>query len=102
METKFGGLFLEVGDAAGLSDRGLLEGFRFVVGHAGGDDRGEDALELVRDGGEAQGGGHASDDFGRIKGHGRINGQVRYRPSPPHSCPFVVKNPPPIPENLRL
>jgi len=55
LETEFGGLFLEVGDAAGLSDRGLLEGFRFVVGHAAGDDRGEDAFELLRGGGEAFG-----------------------------------------------
>ena len=39
METEFGGLLLEVGDAAGLIGRGLFEGFRFVVSHAAGDDR---------------------------------------------------------------
>ena len=53
METEFGGLFLEVGDAAGWSGRGLLEGFHFVVGHAAGDDRVEDAGEFVDGGGEA-------------------------------------------------
>ena len=52
METEFGGLFLEVEDAAGWSGRGLLEGFLFVVGHATADDRGEDAGELVRGGGD--------------------------------------------------
>ena len=47
METEFGGLFLEVEDAAGWSGRGLLEGFLFVVGHATADDRGEDAGVLA-------------------------------------------------------
>ena len=56
METEFGGLFLEVGDAAGWSGRGLLEGFHFVVGHAAGDDRVEDAGELVGGGGDGFGG----------------------------------------------
>ena len=55
METEFGGLLLEVGDAAGLSGRGLFEGFRFVVSHAAGDDRVEDAGEFMRGGGEAFG-----------------------------------------------
>ena len=186
METKFGGLFLEVEDAAGLNGRGLLKGFRFSVDHAAHDDRGENPRELARHGGNpfghsqptfhpttilavlvlaiAQGGGHAADDFGQIKGRqikgqvsyrpkilkrslalktpllisfspdahpaashaaiptrparinkmfgdarvsrgakaGQIKGQVSYRPSPPHSCPFVVKNPPLLPEKPRL
>ena len=55
METEFGSLLFEVGDAAGWSGRGLFEGFRFVVSHAAGDDRVEDAGELVRGGGEAFG-----------------------------------------------
>ena len=55
METEFGGLFLEVGDAAGLSGRGLLEGLRFVIGYAACDDRVEDAGKFVRGGGEAFG-----------------------------------------------
>jgi hypothetical protein len=89
LENEFGGLLLEVGDAAGWSGRGLFEGFRFVVSHAAGDDRVEDAGELVRGfaqagfhpatilaelvlavaqglSGEAQGGGHAANDFGRF------------------------------------
>jgi len=32
LETEFGGLLLEVGDAAGLSGRGLFEGFRLAGG----------------------------------------------------------------------
>ena len=55
MEAEFGGLLLEVGDAAGLSGRGLFEGFRFVVSHAAGDDRVEDAGEFMCGGGEAFG-----------------------------------------------
>jgi hypothetical protein len=47
LKTKFGGLFLGVEDAAGWSGRGLFEGFRFLVGHAAGDDRGEDAGVLA-------------------------------------------------------
>jgi hypothetical protein len=55
LETEFGGLFLEVEGAAGLNGRGLLKGFRFVVGHAAHDDRGENPRELAR---------HDSDPFG--------------------------------------
>jgi len=47
LKTEFGGLFLEVEDAAGWSGRGLFEGFRFLVGHAAGHDRGEDAGVLA-------------------------------------------------------
>ena len=81
---------MEVEDAAGWSGRGLLKGFRYAVGHAAHDDRGENPRELARHGCDpfghsqptfhpttilaelvlavAQGGGHAADDFGQIKG----------------------------------
>jgi len=56
LETEFGGLFLEVEDAAVWSGGGLLEGFHFAVGHAAGDDRVEDAGEFVGGGGDGFGG----------------------------------------------
>ncbi len=79
METEFGGLLLEVGDAAGWSGRGSFEGFRFVVIHAAGNDRVADAGEFMRGGGE-----------------GQIKGQVSYRSrtAGPASCPSG-RSPPP-------
>jgi len=47
LKTEFGGLFLEVEDAAGWIGRDLFEGFRFLVGHVAGDDRGENAGVLA-------------------------------------------------------
>ena len=53
MEAEFGGLLLEVLEAAGQGGWGLFEGLLFVVGNAPGDHRVEDAGEFVGGGGQA-------------------------------------------------